>query len=49
MPLNNMLIPTSVPMTQAALEGHVPQIIAASTSVMIPSTNNQPVPGAGRS
>jgi len=42
-------MPTSVPTAQAALDGHVAQIIAASTSVMMPSTSSHPVALAGRS
>jgi hypothetical protein len=36
-PLKNMLIPTSVPITYAALEGHVRQIVAARMRVTIQS------------
>ena len=45
MPLKKMLMPTSVPTTQAALDGHVLPIIAASTSVTIPSNSSHPFPG----
>src|SRR5258708_13577286 len=47
-PLKIMLIPTSVPMTHAALSGQVRQIITAKIKVIIASTNSHPEPGAGR-
>ena len=42
MPLKNMLTPTSVPIAQTELIGQALPIIAASTSVTMPSTSNQP-------
>ena len=48
-PLKKMLMPTSVPITHAALDGHVLQIIAARTSVTIPSTSSHPFPATLRS
>ncbi len=47
-PLNNILIPTSMPIAQAVLAGHVRQIMMERTSVTIPSKNSQPEPGSGR-
>ena len=35
-PLNNMLMPRRMPITHAALDGHVLQIMTASTTVTIP-------------
>jgi len=49
MPLKNMLTPTSVPIAQTELIGQALPIIAASTSVTMPSNNNHPLPGSGRS
>src|SRR5262249_38958003 len=48
-PLNSILMPTSVPTTHAALDGQVLQIITARTSVTMPSNNNHPLPDNGRS
>ena len=48
-PLNNMLIPTRVPITQGGLNGQVLQIITARIRVMIPSKTSHPDPGSGRS
>ena len=48
-PLKNMLRPTSVPSTDAALDGHVLPIITASTRVTTPSNSNHPAPGAPKS
>jgi hypothetical protein len=48
MPLKNMLTPTSVPIAQTELIGQALPIIAASTSVTMPSNNNHPLPGSGR-
>src|SRR3982074_148124 len=47
-PLNHMLIPTSMPMAQAVLADQLRQIIMAKTRVIIPSKNSQPEPGSGR-
>jgi hypothetical protein len=43
-PLKSMLTPTSVPIAQASLAGHVPQIIRASSSVTMPSNKSHPDP-----
>ena len=49
MPLKNMLTPTRVPIAQTELIGHALQIIAASTSVTMPSNSSHPLPGSGPS
>ena len=43
-PLKMRLMPTSVPMTQGLLEGHVLQTRTATIRVTIPSTSNQAEP-----
>ena len=41
-PLKMRLMPTSIPSTQAELDGHWDQIIIARISVMIASSRTQP-------
>jgi hypothetical protein len=48
MPLKKMLMPTSVPITHVALDGHVLQIMHASTSVTSPSNSSQTAPDVPR-
>src|ERR1700683_4409499 len=47
-PLNSMLIPTSMPSTHAELDGQVRQIMTARITVIMASTNSHPDPGEGR-
>jgi hypothetical protein len=47
-PLNCMLIPTSVPITHSVLDGHVFQIMTARIRVTMPSNSSHPEPGSGR-
>jgi len=49
MPLNSMLIPTSVPMHHPVLDGHVLQIMTAKIRVTIQSNRSHSDPGSGRS
>jgi len=48
-PLKIMLTPTSVPIAHTELTGQALPIITASSSVTMPSSSNQPLPGSGRS
>ena len=48
MPLKSILMPTRVPITQGALDGHERQIRTARIKVIMPSINSQLEPGSGR-
>lgn len=47
-PLNSMLIPTSVPITHSDCHGHSLQMMTTRITVTIPSKSSQPQPGRGR-